>query len=89
MVFDGAGGDGVIADVLVRDGRVAGLGIDLTAPPCAEMLDAAGLWVTPGFIDCQTLNDAEVAAAGGQDALDRGNLRRRAGDPMVGKGVQV
>lgn len=38
------------ADVLMRDGRIAGVGPDLDAGE-AETVDADGLWVTPGIID--------------------------------------
>ncbi len=42
------------ADLLVRDGRVAGVGYDLEAPPGALVIDAAGHHVTPGIIDCHS-----------------------------------
>ncbi|MCS5636716.1 MAG: dihydroorotase, partial [Myxococcota bacterium] len=41
--------DGV-ADVLLEQGRVAQVGSDLSAEQ-AEVVDAAGKWVAPGFID--------------------------------------
>lgn len=40
-----------VADLLISDGRVAALGVGLTAPEDAEVVDAAGLIVGPGFID--------------------------------------
>jgi dihydroorotase len=39
-----------VADLLIEDGRVAGVGPDVSAPG-AEVIDAAGLVVAPGFID--------------------------------------
>ena len=39
------------ADVLLRDGRVAGVGTDLAAPADATLVDGRGKWVTPGLID--------------------------------------
>jgi dihydroorotase len=39
-----------IADVLVEDGKIAGVGQDLTAAG-AETFDASGMVVAPGFID--------------------------------------
>ncbi|HST46003.1 MAG TPA: amidohydrolase [Luteimonas sp.] len=39
------------ADVLLRDGRVAGVGSALVAPEGAETVDGRGKWVTPGLID--------------------------------------
>ena len=37
-------------DVLIDDGRIAAIGQNLPSEG-AEILDAAGLWVTPGFVD--------------------------------------
>jgi dihydroorotase len=44
------------ADVLLRDGRVVEIGVGLAAAvsPGTRVLDARGLWVTPGFIDLHT-----------------------------------
>ena len=38
-------------DLLVEDGRIKEMGKGLKAPAGAEIIDAAGLLVTPGFID--------------------------------------
>lgn len=38
-------------DVLVRDGVVAAVGVGLAAPAGAAVVEAAGLVVTPGFVD--------------------------------------
>ncbi|NLD75314.1 MAG: amidohydrolase family protein [Acidimicrobiales bacterium] len=63
-VFDGSGQrPGIQADVLVRDGVVAQVGLDLPAPDGATVIDAAGKWVTPGFIDLHTHYDAEIEIA--------------------------
>ena len=45
------GARGVLAgaDVLITDGRIAALGDDIPAPEGAEVVDAAGRPVTPGF----------------------------------------
>ena len=66
-----------VADVLIADGRIAGVGEHLAAPG-AETLDATGLVVAPGFIDmhvhlrepgfehAETIESgARAAAAGG------------------------
>jgi len=39
------------ADVLMRDGRVAAVGVALDAPADATRVDGSGKWVTPGIID--------------------------------------
>lgn len=44
--FDGA--------LVVEDGRIVALGADVSAPEGAEVIDAAGKWVVPGFIDAHT-----------------------------------
>ncbi len=51
-VIDPANGIDAIADVVILDGKIAGVGID--APTHAEAVDAAGAIVTPGLIDLHT-----------------------------------
>jgi dihydroorotase len=47
-VIDPASGHDAVADVLIEDGRIAGIGHHLSAD---EAFDASGLIVAPGFID--------------------------------------
>ncbi len=42
------------ADMLVRDGRIEAIGVDLSAPADALEIDATGMHVTPGLIDCHS-----------------------------------
>jgi dihydroorotase len=49
-VMDPASGHDAITDVLVADGRIAAVGENLHASG-AEILDASGLVVAPGFVD--------------------------------------
>lgn len=66
LVFDGTGAKGVIADVAIRDGRVAEVSeAPLSLHPGADVIDADGKWVMPGFIDVHTHYDAEVLVAPG------------------------
>ena len=44
------------ADILVRDGKIAAVG-DIPRDDSARMLDAAGLAVSPGFIDSHAHSD--------------------------------
>ena len=37
--------------VLLQDGKIVAVGTELSAPDGAEIIDAAGKWVTPGIID--------------------------------------
>ena len=47
-------------DVLIDNGVIVGLAPHLPAPEGAEVIEADGCWVTPGFIDLHTHYDAEV-----------------------------
>src|SRR5215831_15818169 len=49
-VIDPANNTDRIADVLIVDGRIAGVAPNLSSPK-AEVYDASGMIVTPGFID--------------------------------------
>ena len=49
-VLDPASGRDEVADVLLADGRVEAVGSQLAAAD-AEVVDATGCWVAPGFID--------------------------------------
>ncbi|HBK56438.1 MAG TPA: amidohydrolase [Xanthomonadales bacterium] len=39
------------ADLLLREGRIVGVGVGLEVPTDAKVIDATGKWVTPGLID--------------------------------------
>jgi dihydroorotase len=80
-VIDPANDRNEIADVLVRDGVVAGIGTNLDAEG-AETVDASGAIVAPGFVDLHThvrepgredeetiLSASRAAAAGGFTAI--------------------
>lgn len=43
--------DSYVADVLCKDGKIAAIGRDLSAPAGEEVVDATGHYVFPGFID--------------------------------------
>ena len=50
-VIDPASGHDGVADVWIEDGVIKGIGTNLTATVGAEVIDATGLIVAPGFID--------------------------------------
>ena len=52
-VLDPADGRDGIADVLVEDNRIAAVGVGLEAEG-AMIVEAAGCWVAPGFVDLHT-----------------------------------
>ncbi|MFM5895773.1 MAG: N-acyl-D-amino-acid deacylase family protein [Novosphingobium sp.] len=57
-VIDGTGADGRVADVAVKDGRIAAIGSDLGEAD--EVIEAPGKLVTPGFVDVHTHFDGQV-----------------------------
>jgi dihydropyrimidinase len=46
--------DVIKADVLIQGDRIEAMGVSLSVPPGAEVVDADGLWVLPGVIDAHT-----------------------------------
>jgi N-acyl-D-aspartate/D-glutamate deacylase len=61
-VIDGSGAPGRRADVLVRDRWIAAVGGDPAVPAGAQVLDADGLVVAPGFIDMHSHADFTLPA---------------------------
>ncbi|MFD3551266.1 amidohydrolase family protein [Streptomyces goshikiensis] len=60
-VVDGTGAAGYVADVGIRDGRIAVIGSPGTVTEGARTVeDATGLVLTPGFIDPHTHYDAQL-----------------------------
>lgn len=52
--------------VLIRDGRIAAVGTNVTIPSGARTIDAAGKWVTPGIFNATTsLGVSEIGSVGG------------------------
>src|SRR6185503_2797332 len=45
------------ADLLVRDGKIAAVGANLSAPKGAVVIDGKGHHVIPGIIDCHSHSD--------------------------------
>lgn len=59
--FDGTNAEPRRASLGIRDGRVAEVSFTrLDETDCPEVIDAAGKWLMPGFIDVHTHYDAEV-----------------------------
>jgi N-acyl-D-aspartate/D-glutamate deacylase len=64
LFFDGLASPPARSDVGILDGRIARVAPRIS---CAakETVDAAGLWVTPGFVDIHTHYDIELEVAPG------------------------
>jgi cytosine/adenosine deaminase-related metal-dependent hydrolase len=65
------------ASILIRNGAIAALGPDLLAPQGAEVIEGAGLIVTPGLVNTHhhLYQSLTRAVPGGQDALLFGWLK--------------
>jgi N-acyl-D-aspartate/D-glutamate deacylase len=64
--FDGTGAAAAVRDLGIRDGRVAAVSESpLPIGSRTRVIEAAGHWVMPGFLDVHTHYDAEVLVAPG------------------------
>ncbi|GAA0602804.1 D-aminoacylase [Kribbella sandramycini] len=59
-VLDGTGAPGYTADVVVDAGRIAAIGAE--RPAARRTIDAAGLALSPGFIDMHAHSDLQILA---------------------------
>jgi N-acyl-D-amino-acid deacylase len=66
LIVDGTGAPGRVADLLIRDGRIAAVGA-VEPGPGARVVDASGLVVAPGFIDLHSHSDAPIVAEATRD----------------------
>jgi N-acetylglucosamine-6-phosphate deacetylase len=75
-VVRGEAGPLEAADVLLAGGRIDAVGKGLSAPPGAATVDAAGLWLAPGWIDIQ-VNDIDWIARGRKEPSEHAARVRR------------
>src|SRR5579862_5205526 len=93
-VVDGTGREPVVADVAIKDGRIAEIG--KIAGSGKEEIDATGKLVTPGFVDIHRHYDGQAiwshrmhpCTAGGVTTVVMGNCgvdsaSRRKGDQEI------
>lgn len=64
--------DDYIADLLIDDGRIAAIGRSLNADPGVEVIDATGLLVLPGGVDCHTHMDNTFGDSTTCDSFESG-----------------
>ncbi len=69
-LVDGTGNPAYVADIGIRDGRIARMG-HLAGAAARRTIDAAGLTVAPGFIDIHNHSDNTVMADGNAESMVR------------------
>jgi N-acyl-D-aspartate/D-glutamate deacylase len=64
--FDGTGAPSAVRNIGIVDGRVAAVTPEsLDETGCPQVLEAAGKWILPGFVDIHTHYDVEVLGGPG------------------------
>jgi N-acyl-D-amino-acid deacylase len=82
-VFDGTGNPWFPADIGVRDGRIVAIGT-LTNATATRVIDAAGKYISPGFIDIHSHADDGSSPRGG---FRDQNPQIRAAPNLVSQGI--
>lgn len=59
QIIDGSGNPGYLGDILISEGKIEKIGTSITDAG-AQVIDAAGLVVAPGFIDTHSHSDLQV-----------------------------
>lgn len=78
-----------VGDLLLRDGKIAALGVGLAVPPGARVIEAAGKYVAPGFVDTHShigvyAYPAVAAHSDGNEMTDPITPHVRARDSILG-----
>src|SRR5690242_12139404 len=70
LIVDGAGNPAYSGDLGISRGRIAAMG-RLTGKTARRTIDAAGLVVSPGFIDIHNHSDNTIVADGNAESMIR------------------
>jgi N-acyl-D-aspartate/D-glutamate deacylase len=60
QIIDGTGAAPYLADLAIKDGRIAKIAPDIDEASARRVIDAAGKAVTPGFVDVHTHYDGQA-----------------------------
>jgi imidazolonepropionase-like amidohydrolase len=71
--------------ILIRNGKIAEIGTNVTVPPGAKVIDAKGKWITPGIIDEHSHSAAEAINEGTQSIT----AEVRIGDVLKEDGISL
>ncbi len=85
-VFDGSGNPWFAADIGVRQGRIAAVG-QLPGAAADLVLDGAGRYVSPGFIDIHSHADDNTRSFVPRPTIRTDSLHRKAAPNIVSQGV--
>lgn len=61
--------------VLIRDGKIAAVGTQVSAAADARIVDASGKWLTPGLVDCHSHIAADSINEGGVNVSSMTGIR--------------
>lgn len=60
-IYDGSGGEGVVGDVAIKDGKIAAVG-QFRRGETLRTIDCKGLVIAPGFIDLHNHSDSAIVS---------------------------
>jgi N-acyl-D-aspartate/D-glutamate deacylase len=83
-VVDGTGNPSYLADVGIKQGRIAALG-KLAGSTATRTIDAAGLVVAPGFVDIHNHSDDTLLVDGGAESM----VRQGVTSMILGEGLSA
>ena len=83
-VYDGTGGEGRLADVVLRGDRIAAVG-DYKTAPAKLVIDAHGLAVAPGFINMLSWSNESLIA----DGRSQSEIRQGVTTEIMGEGESM